>query len=72
MRLSRGLSVSDNPDKLRRMARGNPELGTFIAVLAIEDSGPVRWEKTTKRRDHYTLWGDASQILDRVERVESL
>ena len=72
MRLSRGLSVSDDAEKLRRMARVNPELGTFIAVLAIEDDGPVRSEKTTKRRDHYTLWGNPSQILDCVERVESL
>ena len=72
MRLSRGLSVSDDPEKLRRMAQVNPELGAFIATIAIEENGPVQWEKTTKRRDHYTLWGHPHDVLARVERIEPL
>jgi hypothetical protein len=54
------------------MAQMNPELGSFIATIAIEENGPVRWEKTTKRRDHYTLWGVPEDILARCEHVEPL
>jgi hypothetical protein len=55
--------------RLRRMALSNPELGAFIAVIRVDDDGPVTWEKTTKRRDHYTLWGTAAQVLACVVRI---
>ena len=69
-RISFGVSVSDDAPKLRAQVAANPRLGAFVAVLRISDGGPVRWEKTTRRRDHYTLWGAASDILSCVERVE--
>jgi hypothetical protein len=52
------------------MASINPELGAFIAILAVDDDGPVRWEKTTRRRDHYTLWGTPEEIVGCVVRVK--
>jgi hypothetical protein len=52
------------------MAAINPELGSYIAVLQIVEGGPVTWEKTTKRRDHYTLWGTAAEIHACVIRLE--
>ena len=72
MRLSRGLSVSDDASKLRRMAQANPDLGMFLVTLAIEDNSTVQWEKTTKRRDHYTLWGNPEDIAACVVHIEPL
>ena len=70
LRISFGVSVSDDAVKLRTKAAVNPELGTFVAVLRVQAGGPVRWEKTTRRRDHYTLWGTAADILACVIRTE--
>lgn len=72
MRLARGVSVSDDAEKLRRKASVTPEMGAFIATISVEDEGPVRWEKTTKRRDHYTLWGTAAETLACVQRVDPI
>ena len=69
-RLSHGVSVSDDLAKLRKQAQARPSLGRFIATLLIEDAGAVRWEKTTNRRDHFTLWGAAADILACLERVD--
>jgi hypothetical protein len=52
------------------MVEVNPDLGAYIVVLEVDDSGPVRWEKTTKRRDHYTLWGSPAQIRACVVSIE--
>jgi hypothetical protein len=71
-RLSHGVSVSDDPPKLRKQALNRPTLGRYIATLLVEDSGAVRWEKTTNRRDHHTLWGTADAILACVERVDPI
>ena len=69
-RLSFGVSVSDDAAKLRARAPLFPEMGAFLTTLRIPDDGPVTWEKTSKRRDHYTLWGSVADILRCVERVE--
>lgn len=71
-RLSRGVSVSENADKLRARAAKHNSLGKFIATLHVTDGDAVRWEQTTKRKDHYTLWGTADEILACVERVDPL
>lgn len=71
-RLSFGLSVSDDAARLRSKAAVFPELGDFIAILRVDDGGPVRWEKTTKRPDHYTLWGTSADIRACVIDVEPL
>ncbi len=70
LRISFGVSVSDDPVKLVRKIATFPELGSFLATVRIDEVGPVRWEKTTKRGDHYTLWGTAGEILFCVERIE--
>lgn len=69
-RISRGVSVSDDPMRLRSKLATYPELGRFLVTLRIDDGSRVQFEKTTKRRDHYTLWGSASDILACVERIE--
>ena len=69
-RISFGVSVSDDAAKLRAKMSVFPELGTYLATILLPDDGPVRWEKTSKRRDHYTLWGYAADILACVECVE--
>ena len=69
-RLSHGVSVSDDAAKLCTKALITPSLGRFVATLKIDDKGPVQWEKTTSRRDHYTLWGTPADILACVERVD--
>jgi hypothetical protein len=51
------------------MALVNPELGAFIAIIRVDDGGQVTWEKTTKRRDHYTLWGTPAELLACVVRT---
>lgn len=51
-----------------------PMIGTCIAELDIVEGGPITYLRTTNRRGHHTLWGDASEILRRVrypvKRVE--
>jgi len=40
-RLSQGVSVSDDPGRPKARSARNPDIGTFLATLRIEDNGPV-------------------------------
>lgn len=68
-RLSRGLSLFASFDRARHQALGKPWLGdAFIAELVFPE-GTFAIEKTGGR-EHFTLWGDAHDILGYVVRVE--
>lgn len=68
-RLSRGISLFGSLERARKQAQGKPWLGdAFIAELEIP-TGVFEIEKTGGR-EHYTLWGDAHDILRYVRRVE--
>lgn len=69
LRLWDGLSVYDSKDYALRRAKRLRRLGRFVAEVRIAEAGPVRYEKTTKDRHYYTLWGDAEEIRQRVTRV---
>jgi hypothetical protein len=64
-----GLSVMDTEDGAREIGSQFPANGSFVASLDIEDSGPIRYERTLRRPGHYTLWGDPARLLERVQSV---
>jgi hypothetical protein len=62
-------SAFDTEDRARRKAQDFPVLGTWIAELELREGGPIRWERTTKARGHYTVWGRPAAVCRRVVRV---
>ena len=64
-----GISVYDSEARARRKAFDFPLLGSYIAAIRIEDDDPIRAERTTSSRGHYTLWGDPALMLARVSSV---
>jgi hypothetical protein len=77
-----GFSVFATEAQARRKARGIPVLGTAIAELDIP-SAALEWpegdlfardppfyvERSLKSSGHYTMWGDPSVLLKRVQSV---
>jgi len=63
VRLWSGISVYAMEAQGRRQARAYPFLGHYLARLEIPNAGPVRFERTTRSRGHYTLWGEPSALL---------
>ena len=66
-----GVSVYDTEEKAREVMQRFPRIGTFIAELSIEESGPVRFEQTTDDPNHYDLWGEPQVMMAAVVRVWS-
>ena len=67
-RLWRGLSHFDTLAAARAAASRTPELGEFIAEIAVPDDTDVEIEQTG-RAGHYTLWGLPGRLLSYVRRV---
>jgi hypothetical protein len=63
LRISFGISVYDSLEAARANARLRPYLGTHIVPLEIVEGGPIRAEQTTKKKNHYTLFGSAGDLL---------
>lgn len=70
VRLWEGLSVFEGLDQARQKAKEFPAQGAFIATLAIPDDGRIRYERTGRTEGHYTLWGDANDLLRCVTSVQ--
>ncbi|MGH2600205.1 MAG: hypothetical protein ACRDJ9_12570 [Dehalococcoidia bacterium] len=64
-----GVSVRSTLAAARDLAHGAPRIGAFIAVMEIEDDGPVRVEKTGANPTHYDLHGEAGDLLAAVVAV---
>jgi len=62
-RLWDGISVYDSEERARTQARRHPRLGRFIAALLIPERSSLRWEQTTNDPEHFTIWGDPTDIL---------
>ena len=58
-----GISVFATRAQAARVARRFPLLGAFIARLSIDDQSGIRFERTTATPGHYTLWGNAQQLV---------
>ncbi len=70
LRLHDGLSVYATLAQARRKAKAFPVLGGYIAVLRVDDDGPITCERTLQSSSgHHTLWGDAEALLGCVEAV---
>jgi hypothetical protein len=72
LRLWDGLSVHETEAHAQRQARETPWLGSFIAEVSLPEQAlpSVRWERTIPRNPgHYTLWGNADDLLLRVSRT---
>ena len=68
-RLHTGISVFATPRQASTNARQWPRLGSLLAVLDIPEGGPIRWERTTQRRGHHTLWGSPADLVGRVVAI---
>ena len=69
LRLWDGISVYDTVLRAMAKSRRYPWLGRFIAGIEIPDEAPVRIERTTKSRGHYTVWAEPEQLLAYVAEV---
>jgi hypothetical protein len=67
LRLWDGLSVFATESQARRQARRLPNLGSYIAELAIPAT--AHCEPTLRTPGHHTVWGDPSTLLDCIVRV---
>ncbi len=70
VRLWEGLSVFEALDQARQKAMEFPMQGAFIAALAIPSDGRITYERTGKTEGHYTLWGNADDLLKCVTSVQ--
>lgn len=68
-RLWHGISVYDTETDARRRAERSPYLGRYVEELRVAERGSVTYEKTTRDRRHYTLWGDPDNLLQHVVGV---
>jgi hypothetical protein len=64
-----GVSVTSTLDAARGLAATFPRLGTFIAVLDLQEGGPVLFEQTLGSPTHYDLWGEPRAMLAAVVAV---
>ena len=64
-----GVSVTSTIEAARTLAARFPELGSFIAVLEIEEGDPVQFEQTLAAPTHYDLWGAPHDMLAAVVAV---
>ena|SRR5579884_2345190 len=69
-RLMTGISVFDDVELARKKAVQFPVLGDLLAEVTIPDDSPIRFERTTSSRGHYTMWGDQTQLRQLVTRIE--
>lgn len=53
-----GISVYATETQARRQAITYPFLGRYLARLDVLDAGPIQFERTTRSRGHFTLWGE--------------
>jgi hypothetical protein len=73
LRLWTGLSVFEEIAQAHAQRERYPYLGDYIAELEIPtDRYPeIRCERTTRTPGHWTLWGDANELLACVTMVTS-
>ena len=64
-----GVSFHDSFRSAVRKARRVPNLGQFIAEIRLPVGGVFRIEKTMNDPSHFTIWGDAADLLATVVRV---
>jgi hypothetical protein len=69
LRLLTGISVFEELEQARQQMRRFPYLGKYIVELTIPPDAEVRWERTTARPGHYTLWGEPENILRFITNV---
>jgi hypothetical protein len=59
----------DYEDAARHLAHRVPQLGAVIASVEIAAGSPIAVEQTTPDPRHYTVWGDAAELLAEVRSV---
>jgi len=64
-----GISTYDSVAAAREQAR-RYRLGGFIATLEIPPGIGIRVEQTSRRADHYTLWGEPGTLLATVAEIQ--
>jgi hypothetical protein len=65
LRLAEGVSVMETLEQARLRARKVRALRgkRFIAEVRIPDGSEIMFERTTRTPGHFTLWGDADEML---------
>ncbi|MDP9359058.1 MAG: hypothetical protein M3R02_28010 [Chloroflexota bacterium] len=70
LRMWEGVSFNNSETQARIKATDLPFLGAYVAVVEIEGANPViTYKRTGKSRGHYTLWGNAGEMVRCVVRV---
>lgn len=64
-----GFSAFDTEQRARNKAQAFPASGRWIAELEVHEGEPLAFQRTTRARGHYTVWGSPSFICRRVARV---
>ena len=67
-RKAKGVSMFDSLEQARRQARGKPWLGDAHIAEIVFPADRFQFEKSGGR-GHYTVWGNAHDILGYVTRV---
>jgi hypothetical protein len=65
LRLMKGISVYSSLERAVRQPRQYPHLGSFIAIMEVEDE-LVLIEQTGKDPEHHTIWFDPVALLSTV------
>ena len=68
-RFFEGVSVWRTIDAARFAVGRFPRMGKFIAALHVPEDGSIPYEQTTDDLDHFTLWGDAADLLATVSSL---
>ena len=72
LRLWDGISVFVTEQQAREKALQFPQLGGYLARLALPLGHAIRIERTTRSEGHYTLWTAATVLLSSVVDVVSV
>ena len=64
-----GISAYESWALARRKAGASPWLGEYVAELHIPAGSGIEARRTTNSRGHWTLWGDAAELLKCVVSV---
>jgi hypothetical protein len=67
--LWQGRSAYSTEAQPRRKAKGFPLLGAYIAELRLPDDPAITYARTTASTGHFTIWGDAHDLMTCVVRV---
>jgi hypothetical protein len=68
LRRRQGVSVYSSLERATRQAKQYPNLGSFIAVMEIDDERTAI-EQTGREPEHFTIWAEPSELLQTITAI---